>query len=187
MIHPFLTSAASGPRHRVLFLSQYPVTLGHAFLLRELECEEPTTFEDLLLFTFVCAHSTAAEARRDLSRWWCPWFFRLWGWRCRRLKLDVELEKIREFIGEQYSVPAFRVDGDKSREVKSPERWRLLKFLMVDCHLDRAAALATPMAFARTLWVVHAEAEGGLDVVLSERQQLDLEAYRAKEVPDGAG
>src|SRR5437870_4004940 len=80
---------------RALGLELKRFTLGHLFLLEELDCAflpesggDPT-LDDLTTAVFVCAQEQS-QAARNFRRWWTPLFFKFWGWRCRNMFFMAE-------------------------------------------------------------------------------------------------
>lgn len=160
----FVNAVALRTDHVVLGLRMYPLTIGHVFLLCELdvpfmvdECEP--TFEDLLTFAFVAAQPTAAEARRALSSWWSRPVWWIWGRICRGKNMDAERDKLLDYVKSQSLSPKVKPPpSDRAvKNLNAPEHWRLLAMLMADFHLSISEAMGTSMNFARALWAAEGE------------------------------
>src|SRR3954451_18214896 len=95
------------PQQKVLGLPLRPFTLGHLFLLEEMECSflpestnEPE-LSDLTTAVFVCSQDHRS-ATKNFQRWWTPLFFRFWGWRCRNLLFIAEALNFLDYLREAF-------------------------------------------------------------------------------------
>lgn len=157
-----------GAPGRVLRLRLYPITVGHMFVLSELGADIGDASTDALaLSCLVCASRTDREARATLASVFLPLFLRVWSWYCCRLVHTDEVEKWERYLEANLAVPETEPPpSDKSRELRSPEHWRLATMLMVEFHMTWREAMDTPVATARALWAVEGDRRG--DVVLTD-------------------
>jgi len=152
--------------HVVLGLPLYPLTIGHLFLLSELDITflvdvnvEPK-FEDMLALVFIAGHARASDARRSLSlmRWpLTKCLFLLWGMLARRKNMVLESMKLHRYLKSQGQAPRLEPPSGETVALNSPEHWRLAVMLMVDFHLSLSEAMDTGLNFARNLWAVQGE------------------------------
>lgn len=161
-----------------------PFTLGHAFLLAELqsvfvaggECADP--IGELSLAVFVCSQSPD-EARRAMSRWWAPRFFRLWAWSCRNLDYQSEAERFAAWLDASTSGPKMWSSGS-GREMSSPWWVNLLASLMSRAGVSYADAMGMPVRTARQIICAIGEADGSVDLI-SEQESAFMDSVRHAE------
>ena len=176
--------AISPPKRRCLGLTLQPLTLGHLFLLSEIESplllsSEPITIPDLALAAFVCAQRHT-ESRRDMRRWWFPLFAALLGFIARRKDIQKEIDTFGEYIKQSTELPPTkrRVNSLVELEIEPPEapiphHWHMLSILMEVFHCTRAEALDFPMQEAELLWMAKLDREGQLNLRNAEDEAFD--------------
>jgi hypothetical protein len=142
------------------------------------------SMSDMLLACFVLAHRDHAEAERDLGRWWCPGFLRLYAWLfVRRFNQQEEAEKFAAFLQGNTETPEVVVKQSNRRGRGTPWPWRLYAALLSECGMTRAEALATPIQDAQLLTTALGEMRGNLELWTDRDEsfwQACEEADRAK-------
>jgi hypothetical protein len=183
----FSSALSESTEHSAFGLRLYPLTLGHLFLLSELDAtflveEVEPSMDDLLIATFIAAHRTARQARKSLASRWAKVAFWLWGRASRRRILRDEIEKLRVYVKSQQSAPVVElpIGNVQTRELRAPEHWRLLAMLMSDFHCTREQAMDTTMNFARALWAVQGERMDKLTLAWGSRTSAAIAELREK-------
>jgi len=180
--------------HVVYGLPLYPLTIGHVFLLSDLDVTflvdqnvEPQ-IDDMLLFTFTAAHKRAAQARRALAG---PWyvasklFFFAWGLFARRKNPILEMARLHAYLDSQGRSPQVKPPKGESVTLNAPEHWRLLVMLMVDFHMQMRDALDVPLNFARNLWAVQGEREQKLALAWTPNTSAAIAQLKRKLQEEG--
>jgi hypothetical protein len=195
-VHPVFTTALDRkPRFRCFGLPLLPLTLGHVFLLRELDSpfvthrESDDLFDDLLLAVFVCAqhHETARcelGKKRRLSL-----FLAYWGWRCRKIDIVTQAKIFQAYLLHYRTCP--NVSGVSEFLPASPQEWRTLAMLTHHFGYSERAAMDCPIAFATAIWAADGDRCGTLtitdtparlsafDTAWNHQHRLDLEKLKA--------
>lgn len=187
----FSTATADTTDHVVFGMRLYPLTVGHLFLLSEMDAtffveDADPSIDDLLTTTFIAAHRTAREARNSLSSRWCRFAFWLWGFTNRRRNVHDEIEKLHAYVKSQQSAPTVEEpSGNVSmKELRAPEHWRLLAMLMSDFHFTREHAMDTTLNFARALWAVQGERTDKLTLAWTPYTRRAIETARARKAQE---
>lgn len=178
-------------RHRAFGLNLRPLTVGHLFLLLELENAYPdhpeeAEYSDLMTAVLVCSRDYR-RARRMLSSRFGPSFMRLWGHLTRRLDWREEARAFGEYLREQLRTPE-RDSLRRGEELTAPLAWRLQAMLMAEFHMTPAEALDCPVAWSTTLWATEGDRRG-VSKLASERQLhfrawvREMEAMRKAATP----
>lgn len=163
----FLRALRPRPRHTCLRLPLKPLTIGHVFLLQEIQ--SPVIRSEFVLdfaaFTeavFICAHWTAAEARRASRRSWAGRLFgAYWGYRCRKLDFITESKKFGRYWSEENELPPRQpISTDERRPLGAPWEWILYEHMRSAYGAAHDQALDTPISLAGILWSVRADIEG---------------------------
>lgn len=168
MHESFLHAINPSPRHSCLRLPLRPLTLGHRFLLLELESPlllgDPCGFGDILLAVLVCAQSHA-RARRMLRRnRWLSFFAWYWGIRCRRCVLKDEIAKFSAYLkDEQAAPPKADPPSGQGRSLGAPLDWLLYDFLLRYGNGEEWV-LNLPIRTANALWHAHYDFEGRIQL-----------------------
>lgn len=177
--------------HVVFGLPLYPLTIGHVFLLSDLDVTflvdqnvEPQ-IDDMLMFAFVAACRTAKKARRTLKTPGVKLFFWLWGLVNRRRNIFAESTKLQEYLRSQCKSPQVKPPTGESVPLNAPEHWRLLVMLMVDFHMRMADALDVPLNFARNLWAVQGEREQKLALAWTPNTSAAIAQLKRKLQEEG--
>lgn len=159
-------------RHRAYGLTLRPLTVGHLFLLLEMENAYPdhpeeAGYPDLMSAVLVCSqgHARARKliesAQRAIGRGRQVWWMRLWGWLVAKLKMDWKAEAVRfgEYLREHLRRPQADELGGGG-EATAPLAWRLQAMLMHEFHMTPAETLDCPVGWAITLWATEADRRG---------------------------
>jgi hypothetical protein len=172
--------------HVVFGLPLYPLTIGHVFLLSELDVTflvdqniDPQ-IDDMLMFAFVSACRTAKKARRALKTPGVKLFFWLWGLVNRRRNIFAESAKLQDYLRSQCKSPQVKPPSGETVPLNAPEHWRLLVMLMVDFHMRMADALDVPLNFARNLWAVQGEREQKLSLAWTPNTSAAIAQLKRK-------
>lgn len=157
-------TSATQRRHKCLGLTLEPLTVGHLFILLELQSPfitgDQETFEDFLIAVFVCAN-THTQSRKNLKRWWCRLFFRVWGYANRKADIVTELLLFRAYLAEQMSVPVYRKD-QSGQAPSAPVPYQVLASLMTEFCVSEADAMRMRVNHANCLCAAAAELRGTL-------------------------
>ena len=153
-----------------------PLTLGHVFLLADLESvfvsgiDSGDHLAELSLAVFVCSQSTQ-DARSGLGRWWAKAFFRMWARACRRLTLTDESQRFVDWFKYQTAGPSVvtSTKAGESRTIASPWWVNLLSTLMGELGIGYDDAMAMPIRTARQLLCALAEARGQMEIQSEEK------------------
>lgn len=181
----FILGAQEKTPHVVLGLRLLPMTVGHAFLLHEMEASylSPTgeaSVEDIIASAFVLG-MPHREARRLLGTIRAKLFCAIWGWRCRKCNLAIEVSKFSAYLREQFMAPAMRSsDPDRTRYLNAPEHWRLLAMLMSVYGMSEAEAMDVPLVKARCLGAVESERAGAIE--LTHTRSTDILLHKVRNV-----
>ncbi len=157
-----------------------PLTLGHVFLLHEIESpyvgyEGQKRVSDALLCVFICSQAHES-ARAGLQSVWLRFFFRFWCFFLTQRKLLNGLVALEEYRADGLRSPEVKRSANTSRSsLESPWPYRLLVLLMSELHLSRSEALSLPVIEAWNLWCSIAEAKG--EVKLRSQFERDLIDY----------
>lgn len=159
--------------HKVLGLRLRPLTVGHLFLLLEVDSAYPdhpeaACYEDLAVSALVCSQPHSA-ARKLIYGRFARLAWRIWAWVARRAKWETEETEFLHYLAKQLRRPESESMSTGIPEVRAPLAWRLLAMLMADFHLTRAEALDVEVGFALTLWAVESDRRQ-IDKIASERQ-----------------
>lgn len=159
-------------RHRAFGLNLRPLTVGHLFLLLELENAYPdhpeeAGYPDLMTAVLVCS-ADHRRARRMVGSRFAPRFMRVWGFLARRLDWQKEAVAFGEYLREQLGTPQ-RDEIGRGGELTAPLAWRLQAMLMAEFHMSPKEALDCPVAWATTLWATEGDRRG-VSKLASERQ-----------------
>jgi hypothetical protein len=152
-------------RVAVLGVRLTPLTLGHLFLLDDLDLDPDAGFTkpQLMAMVFACSQP-AAEARVAMGRWWLPLVSSLWMWRTRKLDLAHEAEEFCDWFCEQRSGPETVSKSKRDADdYAAPLHMNLLAVALGKLHLTEADALAMPVRRIRQLIVALGESEGTID------------------------
>ena len=157
------------PRHVCLRLPLKPLTIGHLFLLQELNSPvlsgSPCGFGDILTAVLVCAQPFD-EARRMFKRnIWLSVFACYWGFRCRRQSLTDEWKKLFDYLrDEQERPPLSQLPCDQAKQLGAPWEWILLEFLRSTYRMTERQALTTPLRLANVLWATRMDTDGRVNL-----------------------
>jgi hypothetical protein len=170
-------------RHRAFGLSLRPLTVGHLFLLIELENAYPESPKeagesDLFTAVLVCSQPHA-RARKMLESSWAPLWMWIWGKACKRLDWREEAKAFGEYLREQLARP----EPDRfstGEEARVPLAWRLQAMLMAEFCPNRKESLDAPVSWALTLWATESDRRG-VSRVASDRQRVFREWVREQE------
>ncbi len=172
--------------HVVFGLPLHPLTIGHVFLLSELDVTflvdqniDPQ-IDDMLMFAFVAACKTAGKARSALKTPGIKLFFWLWGLVNRRRNIFAESAKLQDYLRSQCKSPQVKPPSGETVPLNAPEHWRLLVMLMVDFHMRMADALDVPLNFARNLWAVQGEREQKLSLAWTPNTSAAIAQLKRK-------
>lgn len=135
-----------------------PLSLGHLFVLTEHNSPFITGgFVDLNHFMFavlVCS-TPASDIKRVLAMKTLRFYVYVWGFMCRRLNLQDELDRFVGYLDSQRTAPE-RIDKGSS-ESNTPFCWTALAMLMADFHMTREQAMA--FSVKELLCLIHANME----------------------------
>jgi hypothetical protein len=167
------------PRHACLRIPLKPLTLGHRFLLFELDSPvvtgEPCGFGDILLAVIVCAQPHEKARRMIRKNWWLRVFAWYWGVRCRGMDLKAEAEKFQVYLLDEQSLPPLAPPPKgQGRAIAAPWEWVLLDLLMSVYRMDKPRALNTPIREANALWAVHGDGEGKVELATAPGGIADI-------------
>lgn len=175
----FKSAAFNEPR--IVFLKTLEeFTLGHWFLLHDLgsafSTGEKPIEGDLIQAVFVCGQPHES-ARRDIKRFWTPFFFRVWGWLNRKSNFAIESSKFLAYLAESKAAPeTVPTHGGRPHEPTTPQQFRLLGMLMHEFHMSRRDALNMSLREINCLWAAEMDRRGQARSGLSQRQ-IDLLEY----------
>jgi len=140
----------------VLGLTLQPLTLGHVFVLSEIDCAilspgGKPTIEDMIKAAFVCAQPWR-ESQRDMrKRRRFALFMKYWGWKCRKIKsIEKSIDELNAYVSDALAMPEMRCKGE-FKDRATPWHWRLLVILMVQLRMSIDQAMDTTVAFANML------------------------------------
>lgn len=158
--------ATAPPSQTVLGFRLKPFTLGHLFILEELECQllaGGATWElaDLLIAAFVCARPWR-ESRRNLRAWWRQIFFSIWGAALWRREKHFEALKFRVYLETYQALPLIDPSKHEGREMAAPLSWRLFAFGMADLGLSPDEVKDLTLVELNALWAADGERKGDL-------------------------
>jgi hypothetical protein len=166
----------------VLKIRIRPFTLGHYFLLEELESPFlndflPVQRQDLVKAVVICSHPQK-KARAGLTSRSSRIMMYVIGLLNSGGSLDAETGKFSRYLKLNRELPAARCNpGVKTRQ--APECWRLLVMLMREFQMTLEQALGTPVRQANCLWAVNSELQGAIELMPSDSfNQARLEAFR---------
>lgn len=192
-MHEFFRKAINPrPEHTCLRLRLLPLTVGHLFLLSELDCAAPEggQFEgmaDLLLAALVCAQPHE-KARRMLGHFRRLSLFAFyWGWRCRKMDIPTEVYKMRLYLRAEQAMPPLQpISKEEGHSINAPWPWVLFEMLCSTYRMSKAEALSVPVCTANALWVVKANMEGRLNLATAQTGMASLihELWRAARSPN---
>jgi hypothetical protein len=192
-VHEFFRRAINPqPEHVCLRLRLLPLTLGHFFLLYELDCPAVEgKFEgmaDLLLAALICAQPHE-KARGMIKRLWrVRWFGIYWGLHCRKLDVGIEAAKFRRYlIAEQTMAPVQPIPREECRPINAPWPWLLFEFLLSTYRMTTSEALNLPICTGNALWALRADADGRINLATAQSSVADLihAAWRAAHQDNG--
>lgn len=169
------------PRFSVLGLGLMDYTIGHELVLWQrrnpLVATTREEFDGLPWNAKIKALSQAVLicCRRE------PCFASLWGRRCAKLDLDVEIGKFRDYrAAGSLDLPTAKMpktQGHPYHYFGGPELARLINYVtrrhsvMIQTHFE-GSPLNFPLGLARMLYLVDVESDGGVWI----KNHLDMEA-----------
>jgi hypothetical protein len=171
------------PAHVVFGLTLKTFTLGHWFLLHDLNnafaTGESPTLNDLIQAVFVCGQDHRS-ARKSINGIGTPFFIRIWGWFNRRSNIAVEICKFKAYLAESKREPETIPSAQTTYEATTPQHWRILAMLTSEFNRTEAEALDTPLNRAFCLWAAEADRRGLAKSGDSDRQKA-LKKYAAEQ------
>lgn len=176
MDHTYINAAASrgGCSHQCLGLKLAPLTVGHLFLLLEINSPFVTgkreTFEDFLLAVFACS-CRHDKSKANLRKWWAPLFFRMWGYLNRRRNFAEELLSFHDYLTEQMAVPTYKKREGASAS-SAPIPYQLLAALMTEFGMSESEAMDMEVKHVHCLCAANAEMRGHVDTQSEDFKEL---------------
>jgi len=164
---------------RVFSYRLRPLSLGHVFLLHELESpyvgyEGDKHISDALLLVFICSQDHIS-ARAGLQSFWLKCFFQIWCGFLTQVAIVKGLVELEHYLADGLRSPETRRPETGCTSLESPWPYRLLVLLMSELNMSRAEALGLPVSEAWNLWCSLAEAKG--EVKLRSQFERDLIDY----------
>ncbi len=181
----FLIGSAVTTPHVVLGLRLLPMTVGHLFLLHEMDASYlspvgEASIADIIASAFVLAQPYK-DSRAIIGTKRARLFCWIWGIRCRKLNLAHEIGKFSAYLKDQYTAPSMRPsDPDRAKYLNAPEHWRLLGMLMSVFGMSESEAMDTPLVKARCLAAVDAERNGVIDLTHTRATDILLHTVKGE-------
>lgn len=178
---------ATNPLHRrepcVFGLRLVPVTLGHLFLLHDcgVEIEEMDKPEPLMLAVFICSQRHG-QSRRDMGRFWFNFFLFLWGMKCRKMNLKMELSVFQKWFFDQIKGPITKSKNPGSGDDHAaPLHFTLLAIAESKLNRPKPVAMDSTVSELRKLIVALGESEGVIHPWTKQDERLDDYAEQVKQ------
>lgn len=169
-------------RVAVLGVRLVPLTLGHLFLLDELDIDSGMewTASRLRVAVVACA-LPAQEARKTLFSSWLPVVASLWKWRTRKADYSAELGEFLDWYNEQCSGPdVIRDSKGSSDEFAAPMHLSLLAIAMHKFHMTEEVAMQMPVRKLRQMIVALGEVMGEIKPWTHKHERLKAMGERFK-------
>ena len=143
-------------------LRMSPVTVGHLAALYDIGIDvfEPIESEEERIIAFVCS-GDYRERAKDLSKWWAPMFFRMWGKICGRAGIISDSGFMDWFV-KQLHGPITKSKPGLKQSIAAPLHIHLIACCCGMLNMTRDEAMRMTVRDAKQLICALGEARGEL-------------------------